>query len=644
MIDPRDGQSYNTIQISTQCWMAENLNIGTRINGGEPMVNNSMIEKYCFDNNPVNCETYGGMYQWNEIMQYTTQQGSQGICIDGWHIPADNEWQYLVDFLGGDGAAGSKVKETGTLNWLSPNTGATNESGFTALPGGRHTLSNSFYYLGTHADFWSSTTIGNDIWVRSAYHNNDNIGRNNGSKPSGFSVRCLNDNVLTSDPPEVDLGKDITTCEGDSYNIEDAIASSYSAISWTTSGNGMFDDPSSLNPTYAPGNTDLTQGFSTLILTAYPIPPATQTASDQMTLTYQFLPETNAGEDATIIQGETYSLSDASAVNYYSISWTTSGSGAFSNPGIPNPVYTPSTEDISSGLVQLTLFCSPLSPCVISFEDIMLLTIEVLYPTANAGSNATICEDDSYTLSDASSTNYSAVSWTASGDGVFDNPTLVDPTYNPGNSDISQGFSILTLTAYPIAPATQMATDQMTMTYQSLPEANAGQDKTICEGDSYTLSDATVDSYSFIEWTYSGDGSFADSLLVNATYTPGMSDVIDGTVKLILTAHSFNPCAGFVSDTMTLTIQLLPLVEAGQDAIICENESYTLGGIASDYSAALWTTNGDGTFDDATLLDAVYTPGEDDIANGLITLSLTATASDPCADDFTDDMVLTVYP
>jgi len=90
--DPRDGKNYATVQIGTQCWMAQNLNVGTRIDGTATQANNGTIEKYCYSDNDANCTTYGGLYQWDEMMQYTTTQGVQGICPTGWHLPVDAEW------------------------------------------------------------------------------------------------------------------------------------------------------------------------------------------------------------------------------------------------------------------------------------------------------------------------------------------------------------------------------------------------------------------------------------------------------------------------------------------------------------------------------------------------------------------------
>ncbi|MDD5694309.1 MAG: FISUMP domain-containing protein [Bacteroidales bacterium] len=159
-----EGQTYTTVQIGGQCWFKENMNVGTMIVGTIEQSNNGTIEKYFYDNNPSNCGIYGGLYQWNEAMQYVTTEGVQGICPDGWHIPTDNEWkilegtvdsQYpvgdpeweLTGWRGFD--AGGNLKETGFTHWLSPNTGANNSSGFTCLPGGS-SEDGAFYSLGSY--------------------------------------------------------------------------------------------------------------------------------------------------------------------------------------------------------------------------------------------------------------------------------------------------------------------------------------------------------------------------------------------------------------------------------------------------------------------------------------------------------------
>ena len=192
--DPRDGKTYNTVQIGTQCWFAQNLNVGTKINGNIEQTNNSIIEKYCYADLESNCDIYGGLYQWNEMMQYVTTPGVQGICPTGWHIPTHGEWTILTDFLGGESVAGGKMKEAGYVHWSSPNTGATNSSGFTALPGGNRDINGNFYNLTNYAFFWSSSQFDATIaWYRYLDVSNEYVYRDNNDKTYGFSGRCVQD-------------------------------------------------------------------------------------------------------------------------------------------------------------------------------------------------------------------------------------------------------------------------------------------------------------------------------------------------------------------------------------------------------------------------------------------------------------------
>jgi uncharacterized protein (TIGR02145 family) len=164
------------------------------------------MERYCYNNDTNNCNIYCGLYQWNEMMQYVHTEGTQGICPTGWHIPTDAEWKTLEMHLGmtpaeadnsgwrGTHNEGGKLKETSTTHWYSPNTGATNSSGFTALPGGYRSSGGSFNYLGSYGYWWSSTVYsGTHAWVRGLTHGNDRVYRGSDDKTHGFSVRCIKD-------------------------------------------------------------------------------------------------------------------------------------------------------------------------------------------------------------------------------------------------------------------------------------------------------------------------------------------------------------------------------------------------------------------------------------------------------------------
>jgi len=188
-----DGKNYQTILINTQCWFQQNLNVGTRIDGNVNQTDNGFVEKHCYNDEETNCTFYGALYQWNEMMQYVTTQGTQGICPTGWHIPTDAEWAVLENYLGGDSVAGGKMKQAGLTNWAPPNTGATNSSGFTAFGAGNHT-SSGYDGIMLFAYFWSSTQDFGDpdyAWSRSPYSTGKDVYRGPGNKGNSFSVRCL---------------------------------------------------------------------------------------------------------------------------------------------------------------------------------------------------------------------------------------------------------------------------------------------------------------------------------------------------------------------------------------------------------------------------------------------------------------------
>ncbi|MBL4753542.1 MAG: FG-GAP repeat protein [Flavobacteriales bacterium] len=263
--------------------------------------------------------------------------------------------------------------------------------------------------------------------------------------------------------------------------------------------------------------------------------------------------------------------------------------------------------------------------------------------TANAGGNAIICEGSTYLLAGSFGGGATSILWTTAGDGTFDDATLPAATYTPGVLDIASPTVVLTITTNDPAGPCLAVSDAMTLTIDPLATTSAGADATICEGATHTLVGAFGGGATSILWTTAGDGSFDDATLPAATYTPGVLDIASPTVVLTITTNDpAGPCLA-VSDAMTLTIDPLATTSAGADATICEGATHTLvGAFGGGATSILWTTPGDGSFDDATLPGASYTPGVLDIAG--LGVVLTITTNDPAGPcpTVSDDITLTI--
>lgn len=196
-----EGNVYQTVAIGTQVWMAENLKV-TLFNDGTPIpliIDNGewaglSSPGYCWYNNDIVSfkALYGALYNWYAVD--TASNGSRNICPAGWHVPSDTEWNVLTAYLGGEAVAGGKLKEAGTVHWQSPNTGATNESGFSAFPGGARNYNGWPDSMGTRGSFWSSTESSQSMaWSFLIFYNSSSLLRLDSDKRCGMSVRCIKD-------------------------------------------------------------------------------------------------------------------------------------------------------------------------------------------------------------------------------------------------------------------------------------------------------------------------------------------------------------------------------------------------------------------------------------------------------------------
>jgi uncharacterized protein (TIGR02145 family) len=194
IVKDQDGHVYHAVTIGKQVWLAENLRSSHFRNGdvipdvtsdrdwrrrtGPAMCN--------YDNNAANASVYGSLYNWYAV------NDRRNICPEGWHVPSDEEWFQLINYLGGERVAGGKLKESASGHWLIPNTGATNESGFTALPGGYRGNMGTFQILDTYAFYWTATGLSDEnAWSWFLQNDSEAATHIENLKSFGFSIRCI---------------------------------------------------------------------------------------------------------------------------------------------------------------------------------------------------------------------------------------------------------------------------------------------------------------------------------------------------------------------------------------------------------------------------------------------------------------------
>jgi len=253
--DSRDDQTYNTIQIGNQCWMAENLNIGTRIDGTSNQTDNSLLEKYCYNNDVANCDTYGGLYQWNEMMQYTMDTTNQGICPSGWHLPTDSEWKILEGEVDTYYKVGNS--EWDAWSWrgfdignnLKSTTGWYNEgnniSGFNALAAGIKYEPGNFAHLGSETRWWTTREVVDTLTAMTRYFNSawpGEIYRGHDMNTRGISVRCMKNMGAQLETNQITNLTDTTATTGGFITYGGGASIDERGVCWGTSSSPTKSD------------------------------------------------------------------------------------------------------------------------------------------------------------------------------------------------------------------------------------------------------------------------------------------------------------------------------------------------------------------------------------------------------------------
>jgi PKD repeat protein len=443
--------------------------------------------------------------------------------------------------------------------------------------------------------------------------------------------------IEVASPPTLSVIEDQFWCSNDPYPISGVTASNYSSISWTTTGTGSFDDHQTLNPIYTPSNEDLEPGDLTLSIELIPIAPCNDILTESFTLSLSGINGVDAGDNYSLCDSAQIELSQVEARYYEDLTWTSSGTGMFSNSHDLNPIYTISDDDYDNGHVRLYIEAIN-SICGNTSDSVDLFLYKT--PEVFAGTDVNICENSSYTITDAIVENYTTLNWSSEGDGSFNDNSLLSPTYTPGINDKLGGSVNLILQALNDPSCDDIYTDTIALSITPEIIFNAGADTSLCGPVEHTIISFTGSNFTDIEWTSTGTGVFSNTEPdpLHPTFTPGIGDV---TTDVIITANATNGVCPNVTQSVSSAIYIIPLIYPEGDTIICEDQVYDMNTVDVQFYYSLdWFTAGDGSFSDTQILNPVYTPGTNDINNGGVTLTLEADIDTPCEGPFFEEMFL----
>lgn len=391
--------------------------------------------------------------------------------------------------------------------------------------------------------------------------------------PAGACAAVNDQMVITINAAAtVSASIDQSVCSGSTITLAGSIGGSASTATWT--GGGTFSpNATTLNATYTPSAAEITAGTATLTLTTNDPAGACSAVNDQMTITINQTASVSANVDQTICAGSTVTLAGSISGSASSSTWS-GGSGTFSpGAGSLNATYTPSSGDISSGSVTLTLTSDdPTGPCAAA-TDQMIISINAV-AVVDAGSNTSICSGSSITLSGAISGSVSTGTWSGGAGTFTPNNTTLNASYSPTAAEITAGSVTLTLTSADPAGPCNPVSDIVVITINEPATVNAGNDFSICEGSDAVLAGTFGGSASSITWSSASGGTFDNANSTTAAYTPSAADLSAGSVVLTITTN--DPAGACFSVTDDVTISISPTESA---AFTYASSSFCIDGV-----------------------------------------------------------------
>jgi gliding motility-associated-like protein len=447
--------------------------------------------------------------------------------------------------------------------------------------------------------------------------------------------------IITIEPQATaNAGPNQTSCANDPTIDLAGIVTNAGGGIWS-GGNGVFNPSNTdLNAIYTPTAAEIGNGSVTLTLTTTDN-GSCLAGSDNMTLTISPSPVANAGADQTACVNNA-DIQLNGSVNLAAGGTWSGGLGAFTpNNNALNAVYTPTQTELNSGSVTLTLTTTGNGSCLAEDDEVTINFTPA--PSADAGTDITVCANNTEVQLDGTINLASGGTWTG-GSGTFSpDASTLDAVYTPTTAEIAAGTLTLTLSSTGNGNCS-VETDEVEITITPAPAVNAGENQTVCEDDdNVALSGSVSGPTNSGQWTTMGSGSFVPSAqTLNASYQFSQADYDAGTVTLVLTSTNNGSC---VEVTDSIEIEILPggVAEAGDDVTVCANNSdIQLNGVISGgATTGEWSTSGSGTFvPNAQALNATYLPSTGDNNNGFVTLTLT---SNSC-NDASDDVEVTITP
>ncbi len=423
-----------------------------------------------------------------------------------------------------------------------------------------------------------------------------------GNGPCQESSISKNIQIILVSVPTANAGEDLPVCNGGTVNPTGFVNNS-PLFSWSTGGDGYFNNIYSQTPVYYPGSNDFNSPSFKLYLTAMANYPCNLPAVDSIIIYVLPEPEVEIGlNTASICQGDNYYFEQAMASNYASVNWfTINGSGTFDDNAILNPTYFPDPQyDFALGSIIIGLTALPLEPCTTSADDFITLIITP-NPTIDAGIDATIIQGETFTPQPGGE-NYASVLWSTSGDGTFDLPATLNPQYFPGTTDILNNTATLSIVAQPLSTCTTIASDNMVLTILNT------QNISLTQGIQSFSTYINVDDKTFEEVISPIESKVVFSQHFLQVYWPeydintfGDFEVGKGFV-LVLNADTSLSLSGFATTNKTIALtsgwNILPILtpcsvsaqnifnQLGQTLIIInevdgDNTFYPSGGIAT---------------------------------------------------------------